>query len=138
VPLAAVSSSALARLQGCFEATDLDLLIPEHARFSAEDSLATPTGKPDPAIYRHACAELGIDPAQGVAVEDSVPGVRSAVAAGCPTIGNVRFVPPVERIERRTALRDAGALAVVSSWSELTQLLLPVLVLREATEECLR
>jgi hypothetical protein len=45
-----VSSSALARLAGCFTATELDRLIPPARRFSAEDSLPTPTSKPDPAV----------------------------------------------------------------------------------------
>jgi HAD superfamily hydrolase (TIGR01509 family) len=125
--LAAVSSSALSRLAGCFQATDLDPLIPAERRFSAEDSLATPTSKPDPAIYLHACTRLGIAPAQGLAVEDSVPGALSAVRAGCPTVGNVRFVPPAERAARAEQLRATGVLAVVSSWAELTELLLPVL-----------
>jgi beta-phosphoglucomutase-like phosphatase (HAD superfamily) len=125
--LAAVSSSALSRLAGCFAATDLDRLIPAELRFSAEDSLPVPTSKPDPAIYLHACTELGIAPEQGLAVEDSVPGALSAVRAGCPTVGNLRFVPPAERAERAAQLRAAGVLAVVSSWAELTQLLQPVL-----------
>lgn len=46
--LAAVSSSALKRLAGCFSATGLDPLIPASVRFSAEDSLPVPTSKPDP------------------------------------------------------------------------------------------
>jgi beta-phosphoglucomutase-like phosphatase (HAD superfamily) len=128
--LAAVSSSALGRLAGCFEATGLDELIPPHLRFSAEDSLPVPTSKPDPAVYLHACAALGIEPAQGLAVEDSVPGARSAVGAGCPTIGNVRFVPPAERAERVDQLLEVGVLTVVSSWAELSRMLLPVLLLR--------
>ncbi|UOY03637.1 HAD family hydrolase [Blastococcus sp. PRF04-17] len=125
LPLAAVSSSALVRLAGCFTATELDDLIPADRRFSAEDSLPTPTSKPDPAVYLHACAELGIAPEAGLAVEDSVVGVRSAVAAGCPTIGNLLFVPPAERAERAAALEAAGVLAVVSSWQEVADLLLP-------------
>jgi beta-phosphoglucomutase-like phosphatase (HAD superfamily) len=123
--LAAVSSSALTRLAGCFTATGLDGLIPADRRYSAEDSLPTPTSKPDPAVYLHACRELGIAPEQGLAVEDSVPGALSAVRAGCPTIGNLRFVPPGERAEREEQLRQAGVLAVVSSWAELSDLLLP-------------
>jgi HAD superfamily hydrolase (TIGR01509 family) len=123
--LAAVSSSALTRLAGCFTATGLDELIPAARRYSAEDSLPTPTSKPDPAVYLHACTELGIAPEQGLAVEDSVPGALSAVRAGCPTVGNLRFVPPAERAEREAQLRDAGVLAVVSSWAELTDLVLP-------------
>jgi HAD superfamily hydrolase (TIGR01509 family) len=127
LPLAAVSSSALARLAGCFTATDLDELIRADRRFSAEDSLPTPTSKPDPAVYLHACRELGIAPEAGLAVEDSVPGVLSAVAAGCPTIGNLLFVPPAEQAERAAALTGAGAFLLVSSWQELADVLLPVL-----------
>lgn len=129
--LAAVSSSASARLDGCFEATGLAGLIPARRRFSAEDSLATPTSKPDPAIYTHACHELGIRPEEGLAVEDSLPGAVSAVTAGCPTVGNVLFVPPAERAERIEALHQAGVVAVVSSWRQLADLLLPVLAQRQ-------
>jgi beta-phosphoglucomutase-like phosphatase (HAD superfamily) len=121
--LAAVSSSALSRLDACFTATGLAGLIPPACRFSAEDSLPVPASKPDPAIYRYACDRMGISPAAGLAVEDSVPGVRSAVAAGCPTVGNVLFVPAVERARRAAALREAGVLAVVSDWCQLANLL---------------
>jgi HAD superfamily hydrolase (TIGR01509 family) len=130
--LAAVSSSALARLEGCFSATGLAGLIPAERRFSAEDSLATPASKPDPAVYLQACAQLGIEPAEGLAVEDSVAGATSAVRAGCPTIGMVTFVPVAERARRRGQLADAGVLTVVASWPELTDLVLPQLAQRSA------
>lgn len=135
--LAAVSSSALTRLAGCFTATSLDELVPPAGRYSAEDSLPIPTSKPDPAIYLHACARIGISPVQGLAVEDSVPGALSAVRAGCPTVGNLRFVAPAERAEREAQLRDAGVLAVVSTWAELTELVLPVLERRPASRPSL-
>jgi beta-phosphoglucomutase-like phosphatase (HAD superfamily) len=122
--LAAVSSSALARLAACFTATGLDELIPADRRFSAEDSLPTPTSKPDPAIYLFACERLGIAPEAGLAVEDSVPGVLSAVGAGCPTVGNLLFVAESERGQREADLRNAGALAVVGSWAELADTVL--------------
>jgi FMN phosphatase YigB (HAD superfamily) len=64
---AAVSSSALTRLAACFTATGLDELIPPAVRFSAEDSLPVPTSKPDPAVYLHACRQLGIAPEAGLA-----------------------------------------------------------------------
>ena len=128
--LAAVSSSALGRLAACFTATGLDDLFPVARRFSAEDSLPTPTSKPDPAVYRHACTALGIEPQQGLAVEDAVAGVRSAVGAGCPVVGNLLFVLPDEREARREALLAAGAVTVVESWQELADLVLPVLATR--------
>jgi HAD superfamily hydrolase (TIGR01509 family) len=133
LPLAVVSSSALGRLAACFTATGLDDLLPADRRFSAEDSLPTPTSKPDPAVYLHACAELGIAPSAGLAVEDAVAGVQSAVAAGCPVIGNLLFVQPAEREQRAADLLAAGALALVDSWQELADLLLPALARRETT-----
>jgi beta-phosphoglucomutase-like phosphatase (HAD superfamily) len=121
--LAVVSSSAQSRLDACFRATALDRLFPADVRFSAEDSLPRPTSKPDPAIYRFAGERLGIDPSEGLAIEDSVPGARSAVAAGFETVGNLLFVPPDERERRLADLRAEGVSAVVSSWVELEDLL---------------
>lgn len=117
--LAAVSSSATPRLAACFGATGLDALIPASRWYSAEDSLPVPTSKPDPAVYLHACRVLGVEPARAVAVEDSVPGAQSAVAAGIATIGNLQFVHPEEREQREKQLRDTGVVAVVTSWSEV-------------------
>jgi HAD superfamily hydrolase (TIGR01509 family) len=123
--LAAVSSSALSRLDACFRATELDDLFPPAARFSAEDSLPVPTSKPDPAVYTLAGERLGIAPEQGLAIEDSVSGARSAVAAGFRTIGNVLFVPAHERFERARALEGAGVAGIIASWRELAGLKSP-------------
>jgi fructuronate reductase/mannitol 2-dehydrogenase len=121
--LAAVSSSATPRLQACFRATGLEDLFAPERTFSAEDSLPRPTSKPDPAVYLHACERLGLQPGETVAVEDSVPGARSAVAAGCITLGNVQFVSATEREERIAALREAGVVAVVEGWDGVEELL---------------
>lgn len=43
-------------------------------------------GKPHPEAYLTAVEQLGVDAADCVAIEDSIPGVRAAVAAGVPTI----------------------------------------------------
>jgi HAD superfamily hydrolase (TIGR01509 family) len=55
-----------------------------------------PHGKPHPAPYHRAAGLLGVDPAACVAIEDSPTGVRSAVAAGVPTVAvpHVVAVPP--------------------------------------------
>ena len=121
--LAVVSSSAHSRLSACFRATALDGLFPPEVRFSAEDSLPRPASKPDPAIYRFAGEGLGIEPDEGLAIEDSIPGARSAVAAGFRTVGNLVFVPASEREQRAEDLRAEGVSAIVSSWLELEQLL---------------
>ena len=123
--MAVVSSSALPRLDACFTATGLDPYFPRDARFSAEDSLAVPASKPDPAVYVHAGESLGVTGETAIAVEDAPAGVRSAVAAGFPVIGNLVFVEPEEREAHAAALRDAGAREVVSSWAEVCELLDP-------------
>ncbi|WP_122088004.1 HAD family hydrolase [Halalkalicoccus subterraneus] len=43
-------------------------------------------GKPEPTIYEHAAAKLGVEPADCVVVEDSEHGVESAAAAGAYTV----------------------------------------------------
>lgn len=50
-------------------------------------------GKPHPEPYLSAAQRLGLDPGACVAFEDSPPGVRSAAAAGVPTIAVPHVVP---------------------------------------------
>jgi HAD superfamily hydrolase (TIGR01509 family) len=121
--LSIVTSSARSRLDACLHAADLEDLFPIAVRFSAEDSLPSPTTKPDPAVYRFAGERLAVGPDTAWAVEDAVAGVRSAVAAGFPTIGNLHFVAPDEHEERAAALRAAGAAAIAPSWFHLARLL---------------
>lgn len=121
--LAVVSSSGLSRLDACFEAMGLAALLPPESRFSARDSLPTPTSKPDPAVYRLALQRLCLEPTEAVAVEDSVVGATSAISAGIPTIGNLAFVPREERRDRAGELGRAGVSAVVDTWRELPDLL---------------
>ena len=83
-----------------------------------------PTSKPDPAVYLHSGRVMDIDAHEGLAVEDSVPGVTSAVAAGYPTVGNLMFVPEDERCVRSEELVDAGAVALTDSWRALADFLL--------------
>ncbi|HEV7844819.1 MAG TPA: HAD family phosphatase [Thermoleophilaceae bacterium] len=121
--LAVVSSSATSRLDACFRATALAPLFPPELRFSAEDSLAVPASKPDPAVYSFAVSALGVSAGSALAIEDAVAGVRSAAGAGVPVVGNLIFVPPEERAQRAAALVEAGARVVVGSWWELVELL---------------
>ncbi len=77
-------------------------------------------GKPSPDIYLHVAAQLGIDPADCVAVEDSVNGVRSAVAAGMTTVGFVGGGHGSPRLAAK--LKDAGAAEVASDMPELSEI----------------
>lgn len=53
------------------------------ARVSSEE---VQFGKPAPDVYQEAARRLGVDPRHCVAVEDSVNGMRAALAAGCEVI----------------------------------------------------
>lgn len=55
-------------------------------------------GKPHPEPYRAAARLLGVEPKDCVAIEDSPTGVRSAVAAGVPTIAVPHVVPVPEQV----------------------------------------
>ncbi len=124
--LTIVSSSALSRLDACFEVTDLSDFFAPEVRFSAEDSLTVPTSKPDPAVYTHAGQALGVTGDEAIAIEDAPAGVESARRAGFPVVGNLAFVAQDERSERAADLLAAGAAAVFDSWSPLTAALTSV------------
>jgi sugar-phosphatase len=63
-------------------------------------------GKPDPEGFALACSQLGADPADAVAAEDSPAGVRAAIGAG------VRRVHGIATTHEPSALRAAGAVDV--------------------------
>ena len=51
-------------------------------------------GKPAPDLFLHAAARMGFDPAHTAVVEDSVPGIEAAVAAGMRALAFVRHTEP--------------------------------------------
>lgn len=65
-------------------------------------------GKPHPEPYLTAAAELGVDPARCLAVEDSNTGAKSAVAAGCTVLCVPNHVPILEGDRRVFADTLAG------------------------------
>lgn len=56
-------------------------------------------GKPAPDLFLHAARQMGVDPAACVVVEDSLPGVRAARAAGMRALGYAGGLTPGERLE---------------------------------------
>lgn len=69
-------------------------------------------GKPDPAVYLHTAERLGLDPRRCMAIEDSIPGVLAAVAAG---MGCIAVPAP----EHRGDARLRCATVVLGSLTEL-------------------
>ena len=88
-PMAVVSTSHKQRVIASLEKTNLLHFFKEEHVYSAASSLDPPTSKPDPAIYIHACKELGVKPEETLTVEDSKSGATAAMRAGIPLIGYV-------------------------------------------------
>lgn len=68
-------------------------------------------GKPDPAVYLAACAQLGVNPADAVAIEDSHHGVSGAKAAGMTCIAVPG--PMTQQMDFSHADEVAGSLAEI-------------------------
>ncbi|MCJ1359022.1 MAG: hypothetical protein MMC33_009022 [Icmadophila ericetorum] len=120
--LAVVSSSALRRVVASIEKVDQAKYFPKDHIFSAATSLPTPTTKPDPAIYLHACKVIGVEPKKCVAVEDSKSGTLSAVRAGIWTIAYVGSYHDQEKAkEVADMLVSNGAVVVMNHWSEFDE-----------------
>lgn len=70
-------------------------------------------GKPDPAVYRLACAQLNVPPDQALAFDDAPAGIQSAKAAGLRCVG-------VSSNGLTPQLLDAGAEFVIKDFAHLT------------------
>jgi HAD superfamily hydrolase (TIGR01509 family) len=80
-------------------------------------------GKPAPDLFLHAAERMGVAPRDCAVVEDSLPGIEAAVAAGMTAIGFTGGSHCRPRLDSR--LRDAGAAVVIKDMSHL----LPALTL---------
>ncbi|NMG18540.1 HAD family hydrolase [Brasilonema bromeliae] len=128
---ALVSNSSLQRLSACLTSAALTDYFPSEQVFSAHDSLPVARPKPLPDIYLHAVKCLEAEVSDCVAVEDSISGVRSAVAAGIGhIIGYVggTHISEDERTSRADALQSAGAQQIIERMHDLIGILSPTLV----------
>jgi HAD superfamily hydrolase (TIGR01509 family) len=83
LPFCVASSGKFEKMRFTLGATGLLPLV-AHVLFSAEE---VAHGKPAPDLFLHAAARTGHEPQHCLVIEDSVPGVQAAVAAGMPVIG---------------------------------------------------
>lgn len=79
LPFALVSNSSHAIIAAALAQQPWAELFPADRRFSADD---VDRGKPAPDLYLHAARSLGVSTADCIVVEDSLAGVRAALAAG--------------------------------------------------------
>lgn len=111
-PLAVASGSLRSAIDGVLGLQDLR----RHFRFTVSVQEVA-RGKPAPDLYLRAAEALGCDPSDCVAIEDSVPGVTAARAAGMRVIA-ITNTTPAERL--------MAADAVVTGYDRIRDLLLPV------------
>jgi HAD superfamily hydrolase (TIGR01509 family) len=112
-PKAVASSSPFERIRAGLEVAGL-LRYFEHRVFSASD---VPNGKPAPDLFRYAAARMSVAPDACIVVEDSVPGVAAAVAAGMTAIGFVGGSDAPGRLAHE--LTAAGARTVIADMRAL-------------------
>lgn len=79
LPAAVASNAPVTKMELCLAATNLLRFFPDGHLVSAYDVNAW---KPEPAVFLAAADVLGVEPSRCAVVEDSVPGVLGAVAAG--------------------------------------------------------
>jgi HAD superfamily hydrolase (TIGR01509 family) len=106
-PKAVASSSPIDRIRLSLEITGL-LQFFGPRLFSAS---TVPKGKPAPDLFQLAASHMKVNPADCIVVEDSVPGVTAAVAAGMTSIGFVGGSQTPGRLARDLAA--AGARTVI-------------------------
>lgn len=111
-PRCVASSGSREKVRASLGLTGLDRWFPDEVIFSSDD---VGRGKPAPDLFLHAASRAGFPGDRCIVIEDSVPGVLAAVAAGMTVLGYAA------RTEPRT-LRSAGA-KVFTRMSELAGLI---------------
>jgi len=112
VPVAVASNSPRALLDAALARGGFSEMFPVKL---AADEVRRP--KPDPEMYLTACARLAVAPADALAFEDSMTGLRAAQAAGVPVVG----VPTLAQEDFPAdivvdSLRDEDLLVWIRDW----------------------
>jgi HAD superfamily hydrolase (TIGR01509 family) len=93
IPAAITSSSPMDRIQEYLDFHSLTDYF--SALCSGRD---TPRGKPEPDIYIHGAASIGVDPGFCLGLEDSPAGIQSAYRAGCLPV----MIPDLDQPDSET------------------------------------
>ena len=107
------SSGSIEKMRLTLGVTGLWSLFDPHV-FSAE---AVARGKPAPDLFLFAADQMAADPVHCLVIEDSVAGVRAAVAAGMRTIGFVGGGHVKKHLSQE--LMASGAAVVVNTYDAL-------------------
>jgi HAD superfamily hydrolase (TIGR01509 family) len=102
LPWRIASNSSHAEMTAKFTRNGLTTLVSGRTHSGHDIVQAGGRGKPAPDVYLDAARAEGIDPAACLAIEDSIPGIAAAVAAGMDCLG----LGPASRDD---AMRAAGA-----------------------------
>lgn len=113
VPVCVATSSSPARTKRALEVAGLSAHFGPHVFTASEVA----HGKPAPDLFLHAAARMGARPRDSLVIEDSVPGLEAAEAAGIPSL---RFVGGAH-LAGETAELPAGTLGSFDNWRELAQ-----------------
>ena len=81
-PCCVATSSSPERVSNSLRITGLDRWFDRRV-FTASE---VKNGKPAPDLFLHAAGTLGVDPARCLVIEDSIPGVKAAIAARMPVL----------------------------------------------------
>ena len=111
IPAAITSSSPVDRIERYL--TPLNLYHRFQKICSGHE---VPKGKPEPDIYLHGAAQLGLQPEECLALEDSPAGILSAYRAGCLSV----IIPDQDEPNEETLLR---CFARADSLSDIIDLL---------------
>ncbi|MFI6289840.1 HAD family hydrolase [Streptomyces sp. NPDC051018] len=112
VPYCVASSGSHERIRVGHHRTGLDRWFHREIVFSAQD---VGRGKPEPDLFLYAAERMEVAPERCAVVEDSVLGVRAAVAAGMDVYGYTAMTP---------AAKLAGATGFFGAMPELPALLI--------------
>ncbi len=119
LPKCICSNSSSERLKISLTRTNLMRFFEPHI-FAAYE-VGTKLGKPDPNVFLYGAAQFNADPARTIVIEDSLPGVRAARAAGMRVIGftggSHTYTGHGER------LTEAGAETVINRHAQLPQMI---------------